>query len=60
MTDHQLPSRTGTRTCALWRFIVLLAAVGVAIAPASAAAQGATWFEGALLIDGSGDPPVAD
>ena len=28
--------------------------------PAPAAAQDATWFEGALLIDGSGDPPVAD
>ncbi len=60
MTDSQFPSRTGSRACALWRFVVLLAAAGLAIAPASAAAQGAAWFEGALLIDGSGDPPVAD
>ena len=60
MTDSQVPSRTGSRACALWRFVVLLAAAGLAIAPASAAAQGAAWFEGALLIDGSGDPPVAD
>ena len=60
MTDSQFPSRTGSRACALWRFVVLLAAAGLANAPASAAAQGAAWFEGALLIDGSGDPPVAD
>ncbi len=60
MTDSQFPSRTGSRACALWRFVVLLAAAGLAIAPASAAAQRAAWFEGALLIDGSGDPPVAD
>ncbi|MCY4029992.1 MAG: amidohydrolase family protein [Acidobacteria bacterium] len=60
MTDQQPRSRTGSRASARCGFVVLLAAAGLAIAPAPAAAQGATWFEGALLLDGSGDPPVAD
>ena len=60
MNDNQSPSRTPSRVCALPVVLALLALTGVGIAPTPAAAQGATWFEGALLIDGSGDPPVAD
>ena len=59
MTDDRFPPGTRSRACVPWRVVVLLAA-GLGLAPAPAAAQGATWFEGALLIDGSGDPPVAD
>ena len=62
MTEDRMRPRPGSQACTLARAVALLAiaGLGMAPAPAPAAAQDAMWFEGALLIDGSGDPPVAD
>ena len=61
MTQDRPWTRGGSRARTLTRIIAVLAtAAGLGVAPTPAAAQEATWFEGALLIDGSGGPPVAD
>ena len=51
---------SAARPRALPVLLGLVAATGLAIAPAPAVAQGQHGSRGALLIDGSGDPPVAD
>ena len=58
MTDDRPRTRAGSRAGTLTRIVVLATTAGLGVAPV--AAQEATWFEGALLIDGSGGPPVAD
>ena len=60
MTRDELRSRAGSQACTFTYYVVLLAIAGLCADQAPAAAQDATWFEGALLIDGSGGTPVED
>ena len=60
MTRDELRSRAGSHACTFTYYVVLLAIAGLCANQAPAAAQDATWFEGALLIDGSGGVPVEE